>query len=401
MFEQTVIFAGKLREAKEARKLELLARETKFGEGLRMSGPAAGRDPLLDEDEEDWVETKILGGWSHGYLQVTFPSSACASGADSFGASQMISLLPEAVHAIDMMADWISDSFHKHEEQQRNKVNPAIKQLTAPPSRFATPPLRSVKSTPVPHNLLPSKPGFTSESDRDDENNVLSFTPKKRRPSASQGGSRGESPAPGSFLGDSSSSPPSLEFPRRPMSLSSSDEGASTLSTTTNPRTPDNRLSPPSLTTFVKGSPSQFGVLATPSPSLPPHVVSPHERAIRESPFTSHTNAKRFFTDAATSGSRRLAESTSDDESGSPSSGSTGLLEPPVATVGGGKSKTSRSGSAGSLPAPLPANFIDAKDLLRLRREEAVFGISLSSSPVPSAVPSDDDDEAKAVGKEK
>lgn len=36
-----------------------------------MSGPAAARDPILDETEEDWVDTKILGGWSHGYLQVS------------------------------------------------------------------------------------------------------------------------------------------------------------------------------------------------------------------------------------------------------------------------------------------------------------------------------------------
>lgn len=43
-----------------------------------MSGPAAGRDPLLSEDEDDWVEMSILGGWSHGYLQVSAMVSTAA-----------------------------------------------------------------------------------------------------------------------------------------------------------------------------------------------------------------------------------------------------------------------------------------------------------------------------------
>ena len=35
-----------------------------------MSG-AAPRDSLLEESEEDWVDMKILEGWSHGYLQAS------------------------------------------------------------------------------------------------------------------------------------------------------------------------------------------------------------------------------------------------------------------------------------------------------------------------------------------
>lgn len=71
-----MIFAGKLREAKEARKLELIGRGGKFGESLRMSSSpsSAGggkRDPILDEDEADWVTMRIISGWSHGYLQMS------------------------------------------------------------------------------------------------------------------------------------------------------------------------------------------------------------------------------------------------------------------------------------------------------------------------------------------
>ena len=38
--DDTLIFAGRLRDAKMAKKAELLAKQNKFGEGLRMSSAA-------------------------------------------------------------------------------------------------------------------------------------------------------------------------------------------------------------------------------------------------------------------------------------------------------------------------------------------------------------------------
>lgn len=80
--DDTVILAGRIREAKRARKAEALRKESgnprgsRFGEGLRMSssGNARGggvggerkRDPILDDEEEDWVQVKIYEGWGHG-----------------------------------------------------------------------------------------------------------------------------------------------------------------------------------------------------------------------------------------------------------------------------------------------------------------------------------------------
>lgn len=260
----------------------------------------------------------------------------------------MIALLPEAAQAIDMMADWITESFQRFDEKQEKldrKVTPP-RTVTAPP-RFGTPPIRTTKPPSAPHPPpSASKAGFTSESDRDDETNVLSFTPKKRRPSNS--GSRGESPVPSSVLSDSTS-PPAIEFPRT-AGLSSSDESRST------PHTPDSRLSPPSLPSYSKGSPSDFGWLHL------PHQPSP----------------RRFFS------SEVVERSMSDDDSLSLGAG----LAPPAPLT---SKKTSRSGSGSQ---PLPPNFIDAKNLLRRRREEAVFGISATNSAAGSAVASDDEDAA-------
>jgi hypothetical protein len=85
--DDTVIFAGRIREAKRARKAELelaiSGKSARFGEGLRMSGPGSGslddksfdehqreRDKLARETEEDWVQMVLFSDWSHAYLQM-------------------------------------------------------------------------------------------------------------------------------------------------------------------------------------------------------------------------------------------------------------------------------------------------------------------------------------------
>jgi hypothetical protein len=83
--DDTVIFAGRVREAKRARKIDLdlllSGKSARFGEGLRMStveniseGNLATlkreRDKLGKETEDDWVQLVLFSDWSHGYLQM-------------------------------------------------------------------------------------------------------------------------------------------------------------------------------------------------------------------------------------------------------------------------------------------------------------------------------------------
>ncbi|EIW82765.1 alpha beta-hydrolase [Coniophora puteana RWD-64-598 SS2] len=114
--DDTVIFAGRVREAKRARKVELDmklgGKSARFGEGLRMT-PAGGaggaggataavdgdrakmiaeRDRLARETEDDWVQMVIFEDWSHGYLQ-------------------MMALMDEAREVTEDLADWIVDAF--------------------------------------------------------------------------------------------------------------------------------------------------------------------------------------------------------------------------------------------------------------------------------------------------
>lgn len=84
--DDTVIFAGRVREAKRARKAELdlalSGKSARFGESLRMSSMDSHlngrntaemnreREKLAGENESDWVRMVLFSDWSHGYLQM-------------------------------------------------------------------------------------------------------------------------------------------------------------------------------------------------------------------------------------------------------------------------------------------------------------------------------------------
>ena len=65
--DDTIIFAGRLRESKRARLRELDRKKEK-GECSEMEGEEWAR--LGREREEDWVEMALFPEWSHGYLQM-------------------------------------------------------------------------------------------------------------------------------------------------------------------------------------------------------------------------------------------------------------------------------------------------------------------------------------------
>ncbi|ESK96573.1 hormone-sensitive lipase [Moniliophthora roreri MCA 2997] len=105
--DDSILLAGRVREAKRNRKIELdlalSGKSARFGEELRMSvreavSPEhaeqlqAERDKLANED--DWVQLTLFAGWSHGYLQ-------------------MGTLMHEAKAVIEDQADCIGDAFQK------------------------------------------------------------------------------------------------------------------------------------------------------------------------------------------------------------------------------------------------------------------------------------------------
>ncbi|KAH7929839.1 alpha/beta-hydrolase [Leucogyrophana mollusca] len=201
--DDTVIFAGRVREAKRARKVELdLAiggKSARFGESLRMSAatpdastsghtPAnlakmmAERDHLALETEDDWVQMVLFSDWSHGYLQMT-------------------SLMSEAKAVVEDLAEWIEDAFVrsavKSEKPDVGRSDiptdivgrkKAEGRRNSPQSQTRSPKHGDGEPT-VQRNGSISSP-FTSETETDDS--VITFVPKKRlsvtRESSSTGG---------------------------------------------------------------------------------------------------------------------------------------------------------------------------------------------------------------------
>ncbi|KAJ7045745.1 Alpha/Beta hydrolase protein [Mycena alexandri] len=168
LVDDTVIFAGRVREAKRARRVELdlaiSGKSARFGETLRMSNAEAPvdiaalkreRDRLSKQTEEDWVQLVIWSEWSHGYLQ-------------------MSSLMAEAKAVIEELAEWIDGAFERY-----SSVSTPI----LPPNRRRESPAPARK--PVPEDSF-----STSETETDDTG--ITFVPRRRSPPESlNGGPRG------------------------------------------------------------------------------------------------------------------------------------------------------------------------------------------------------------------
>lgn len=70
--DDTVVMAGRIRQAKLAKQADLKRRGGRFGEQLRMSGTANGSSIEEIGNVDDWVQMRIIEGWSHGFMQVRF-----------------------------------------------------------------------------------------------------------------------------------------------------------------------------------------------------------------------------------------------------------------------------------------------------------------------------------------
>lgn len=185
--DDTVIFAGRVREAKRARKAELdlmlTGKSAKFGEGLRMTDVhfdnnpeddaakmVAERDQLSRETEDDWVQMVLFSDWSHGYLQ-------------------MMTLMNEAKAVVEDLADWIEDAFVRHsgKEERTSKVLEAMDTQGTKKKRDTT---RQTSRSPTKRPLCSTEHGggdengkvnpspFASETETDDSG--ITFVARKR-----------------------------------------------------------------------------------------------------------------------------------------------------------------------------------------------------------------------------
>jgi hypothetical protein len=179
--DDTVLLAGRVRDAKRARLRELdtllAGGSARFGEGLRMSqGTLTAiapeelralkreRERLASEGDDDWVRMVIFEDWSHGYLQ-------------------MMDLLPEARVIVEDMADWIDEVFRS---ARQTPVPPTASSPRSPPLRpMGSATTRGKEATPKPiwqdqpvTGALSETEGTDAEADAD---SPIVFTPKRQR----------------------------------------------------------------------------------------------------------------------------------------------------------------------------------------------------------------------------
>ena len=290
--DDTVIFAGRIREAKEARKAaaigSLRAQRRKRTGGathpsLQFSTPTSGvqddddllnspdADPIVRESEDDWTQIRIFEGWSHGYLQ-------------------MVTILAGAEDAIAMLAQWINDAFDKDAAKRGTVPTVAVRQE-------------------------PSRQTMQDDEDEEkhvDDDEILSFTPRK---------------------------------PQRKSTAVVTSSGSSASASAS----------------------SSSSELARLSPVLVQGVTSPAHTAI--------TTPSRGPTSASGSGSSVTAAAVA------PVSPPVGPTSPPLVATP----------SSPPIAQQQPAPGLAARDLLLRRRQDAVYGISATSSGRASRAGSDDE----------
>lgn len=202
--DDTVIFAGRVREAKRARKMKLdeILSSSKFGEGLRMSHVQPRdvqtkqlqeeRERLARETEEDWVQMVLFKDWSHGYLQ-------------------MVTLMKEAREVVDDLSDWIEDAFVRYggrnervgvpdavlaNDTTKSPEQPLAQSQSHSPAKLETRSFipspseiaRSVSSGPSYNSSQLCASPFASEGETDDPG--ITFIARKRLSMSSGGSTR-------------------------------------------------------------------------------------------------------------------------------------------------------------------------------------------------------------------
>ncbi|KAK7687173.1 hypothetical protein QCA50_009677 [Cerrena zonata] len=164
--DDTVIFAGRVREAKRQRLRDLDAKLASFtgrhGDSLRMSvsympeemrSVKRERDELAQQNDEDWVRMQIYSDWSHGYLQ-------------------MPTLMQEARTAIHELADWIDEAFAGRVGRKSYRRRDST-HLRVPRKQFALSTVSDEDSTP-----------FVTETEGETDD-ALTFIPKRKSPPSS------------------------------------------------------------------------------------------------------------------------------------------------------------------------------------------------------------------------
>ncbi|KAI0028612.1 Alpha/Beta hydrolase protein [Vararia minispora EC-137] len=162
--DDTIIFAGRVREAKRERKEELcrLIHERRTGSSFRKTEDIERLETELDklesEEDEDWVQMQIFPDWSHGYLQMPM-------------------LMREATEVIDDLAKWMDDAFSINrpiksaDKQEANGSGPQVR--TAVPD--------GALATDTEYETMGGTRSSMASETETDADDLITLVPKARR----------------------------------------------------------------------------------------------------------------------------------------------------------------------------------------------------------------------------
>jgi hypothetical protein len=377
--DDTVIFSGRVREAKRARRAEAESKtqgvSAKFGEGLRMSSTPAKTikpDHILRETDDDWVQMRIIEGWGHGFMQ-------------------MASLMREVDSVLTEMADWIDESFEKALETKRDIEEVAAAHAAAQAAfRPDAPVMMSPQDTLVQPTSTYVKPAgdysasanrFTGGADLgaqvgssstmaadeyDEDEGLISFSAKaKKTPPPSRFFPVPRNASKEQIALYRSSSVPRFDF----------DEGGSSGETVA-VKTP-----PAALRTFNDEEPKVAGAFAF-------FGSGSNSSAPAARPIPNHS---AIYGGVAPAAPRRFSNSSSskpDPASPAANKPTNSLLS---AAVAGARAASPAFAAAGLAPQSI-GNLSEA-ELMRRRRLDAVFGMGETDSDHASDVEEEDEDD--------
>ena len=345
--DDTIIFAGKLREAKRSRRAAAEAAQ-------RESGKKDDPDHILRETDDDWVQMRIIEGWGHGFMQ-------------------MSALMREVNSVLVEMADWIDESFERHDIIRRDVHEVAAARRAAsaagvdeyarpeehipPPVSTHVKPVGSYKPSTADSVLGGADLGAPLASDlgEDEEEGQITFTPKtkRRQPPPSRFTPVPRRPSKERLLHRSDSAP---KFDLDPSSASPSE--------------------PPTPEESPAEAPRGSGAFAffTSRSSAPSKTATP------PSAFTSAPS-----TPGSLFGQRRPSNSQS---SAPPSKPTNSLV---AAAVAGARAASPALAAAGLVPQSVES--LSEAEIMRRRRLEAVLGLGETVSEAVSDEEEDEDDE--------
>lgn len=414
--DDTVIMAGRIREAKLAKQADIKRRRagasSRFGEGLRMSVGTSQDDepdPIEDESVEDWVQMRIIASVSHGLLQ-------------------MGALWPEAKHIISFIAAWTVEAFEDEtdrlselREQQlqqqgsRNGVShnraqtlpaPAtqIPELQVDSANASIASARGDLDSPS-KRTSDAKDGSVIKDDEDDDDDddddeaPLSFTPRRMRSPSTRHISLG------SGINTPTNASPQLNSVTLPGSPSKVSLSSHQIATHGQQRLqspavlalrPDGsdgtRLSRPGAASGSRSRPSSFSdvyqsrtSVAAESGLLSPSEAPTAIEARLQSPTRRRNNGLRRSSFAGRDGSSVAGGSDVEDLLSSSQTG--------VRRSSRGPGGTQAGGAAAALDERTKALLVNEGHLLQRRRQEAVSGLGSSAIHSDSDEPKSEEEE--------